>query len=216
MDMAWTLVEMGRLPEAIAVITEARREAGPELELDVLQARVYLRMGMTGEAGALLEPWSAKNPKLASYHQVLGLVHFDQGHTDLAQVALERALALEPDSFDNNNNLGFLLLATDRPEAALPLLRRALELRPGDARAQGNLAFALAALERDEEALEVFGALHPPAVAFSNMGLACERRGAPDLALGWYERALGLDPGQLQASEAVERLSPSLPTEDRE
>ena len=209
LDMAQTLVDMGRMQEAIAVLTEARAESGPELELDILQARIYLRMGMASEAAAILGSWTARDPRDASYHQALGLVRFDQQHTDQAEASFVRALELEPNDFDNNNNLGFLMLVTERPEQALPLLRRALELRPGDPRAYGNLAFTLAALGQDNDALEVFRALHPPSVAFANMGLACERRGAPDQALAWYRRALELEPALPAALEAADRLASS-------
>jgi Flp pilus assembly protein TadD len=212
-DMARSLAEMGRMNEAVTLLAEARTEPGSELELDVLQARIYLRMGMAGEAAALLEPWEERRPKHAEFFQVLGLIRFDQQRTEQARAAFERALELDPDTFDNNNNLGFFLLVSDRPEAALPLFRRALELRPGDARAHGNLAFALAALERDDEAFEVFRAVQPPALALANMGLACERRGAPELALTWYRRAVELEPDQALAYEAIERLTSPPPTE---
>jgi Tfp pilus assembly protein PilF len=207
LEMASSLVEMGRNQEALALLTEARAGGGPELEIDVMQARIYLQGGMVSEAAALLEPWQDRNPRDPHYHRVLGLVRFDQQQLDLAEAAFSRSLALEPDSFDTNNNLGFLLMVDGRPTEAVVQLRRALELRPGDLKAHTNLAFALAAAERDDEALELFQAIQPPALAYGNMGLACERRGARDQALDWYRRALEHDPARASVIEAIERLS---------
>ncbi len=208
LEMAHTMMELGRHREALAVLTQAREESGPELELDVLQARTYLALGMTSEAAALLEPWERKSPRELDYHLAVGLVRFDQNQLEDAEAAFLRAIDLDDRSFDAHNNLGFLLLVSERPEQALPRLRRALELHPGDARARSNLAFALAALEKDKEALELLRTLHPLPVAYSNMGLACERRGQPDAALDWYQRALELEAEQPMALEAIQRLAP--------
>ncbi len=206
MDMARTMLDMGRHQEAMAILTEARREAGGELELDVLQARATLALGMAGEAAALLEPRLDRPPKHAEFYRVLGLIRFDQDRLDEAEEAFRRALEIEPDAFASHNNLGFLLLVRDRPDDAIRYLRRALQLHPDDRRARTNLGFALAALLRDEEALEVFRAAHSEPVALANLGLACERRGTPEDALTWYQRALELEPNQPLANEAVRRL----------
>ncbi len=206
LDMARTLLDMGRAQEAMTVLAAARQESGSELAVDVLQARAYLGVGMAGEAAALLEPWLRRSPRDAELYRTLGLVRFEQRRLEEAERAFLEAVEIEPDSFDSSNNLGFLLLTAGRPEEALVHLRAALALRPTDRRARNNIGFALAALERDEEALDVFRAADIEPSALANMGLACERRGDPNQARAWYDQALAIDPGQHLALEALQRL----------
>lgn len=209
LQMASSMLELGRPQEALAVLAGARGESHDELAFDLLLARAYLALGMAAEAGAILEPWDARRQAEPELYRLLGLTRADLQRPDEAEAAFRRAVQLDPDDYDTQNNLGFLLLVRGRPEEAVPVLRRALELSPDEPRARTNLGFALAAQGLDREALDVFRAIQPEALALTNMGLACERRGAPEEALTWYRRALDIAPTQIAAAEAITRLAPS-------
>ncbi|MBN1336278.1 MAG: tetratricopeptide repeat protein [Deltaproteobacteria bacterium] len=208
LEMAEQLLDMHNPEQALVVLAKAREEEGGSLALDVVQARAWLALGLTGEASAALEPWAERDPENLAFWQVLGLVRFGQKRVEEAESAFRRALALDPRDFDANNNLGFLLLSVGRSEEALPALRAAVAARPTEARARNNLGFALAALGREDEALDVFRATGPEAHALAQVGLAAERRGEPEKALAWYQRALSADPSQPLAVEALSRLDP--------
>ncbi|MFH1463573.1 MAG: tetratricopeptide repeat protein [Pseudomonadota bacterium] len=208
LEMAGSMLDLGRPREALEIVAAARSECHDELALDLLQARAYLALGMPGEASALLEPWDQRHPRDAELYRMLGLTRFEQERLEEAEAAFRRAIQIEPDDHDVQNNLGFLLLVRGRPEEAVPLLRRALELQPDQLRARSNLGFALAAQGLDREAIEVFRAVQPEAAALTSMGIACERRGEPQTALTWYRRALAVEPAQAVAAEAVQRLAP--------
>ena len=75
---------------------------------------------------------------------------------DEAIVALERAIALEPDHAEAHNNLGLALHDNGRLDDAIDAYRRAIALRPDLAEAHNNLGTALKFKGRTDEAIGGF------------------------------------------------------------
>jgi adenylate cyclase len=142
---------------------------------------------------------------LAEAHAARGHALSNCNRWDEAEQAFEKALLLDPNSFDANYLFARLCLKQDKRDRAAALLIRALEVQPSDSQSAFLLNNVLRGLGRMEEA-ERYGRLglkraeeqlkaHPESSRPAQLG-ACvlARLGDREDAIKWIERALSIDP----------------------
>jgi adenylate cyclase len=147
----------------------------------------------------------ALDPGLAEAHAARGHALSNSNRWTEGEQAFEKALALDPNSFDANYLFARLCIKQDNRERAAELLIRALEVQPSDSQSAFLLNNVLRGLGRMEEA-ERYGRLglkraeeqlraHPESSRPAQLG-ACvlARLGETERAREWIERALSIDP----------------------
>lgn len=87
-----------------------------------------------------------KRQTIGCFFNNLGNVYSEIGDSATAQVALERAVAINPGLSESRANLGNIYLAKGRTEDAVRQYRAALESNPGDPKTYNNLGNAYLAL----------------------------------------------------------------------
>jgi Tfp pilus assembly protein PilF len=133
-----------------------------------------------------------------------------------AFVHYERAIALEPESADNEDNFGAALANANRSAEAIQHYQRALQLRPSHAaardnwaRAESNVAIELAKAGRLAEAEPHFRqavALEPMLADVEyNWGYALMANGHAGDAIAHFKRAVDLKPGDAGAHCSLAR-----------
>jgi tetratricopeptide (TPR) repeat protein len=132
-------------------------------------------------------------------------------HYQAAANAYNRALTLEPRSFQAAHGLGRLLINLDRADEAIPVLLSSIEINPGSDAAWSDLGSAQLALNQLSNANQSFRhavALNPrflPAIV--NLGACLREQGKTTEAVLAFESALDIDPNY---SSAVTRLAVTL------
>ncbi len=110
-----------------------------------------------------------------------GVIHLDLDRNQAALAALQRAVALAPDSARAQYHLGNALQRLDRHQEAEGCYRAALARAPGFGNALNNLGNTLRSLGRDEEAIACFRAVleHAPdhVPSLYNLGRSLARLG---------------------------------------
>lgn len=124
-------------------------------------------------AGSLLERY----PEQAELWRLSGICALQQGEFDAAQDALDRALALAPNSIESLCNMASVHTARGRLDEAERALRRALVLAPNHAAALNNLG----------SLLDARGDYHGAAECFSKAIMQ-----KPDYARAWLNQAAAL------------------------
>ena len=197
----------------------ARQMFVKAVEIDPSFARAYAGIAncdarLAGSYGAQIEVDEilatagkalALDPDLADAHAARGHALSNSGRAAEAEEAFEKALALEPNNFEANYLYARLCIKQGRRERAAELLIRALEVQPGDSQSAFLLNNVLRGLGRLEEA-ERYGRLglkraeeqlrlHPESSRPAQLG-ACvlARLGERERAVMWIERALSIDP----------------------
>ena len=197
----------------------ARQMFVKAVEVDPGFARAYAGIAncdarMAGSYGAQIEVSEilatadkaiALDPQLAEAHAARGHALSNCNRWDEAEQAFEKALLLDPNSFDANYLFARLCLKQDKRDRAAALLIRALEVQPSDSQSAFLLNNVLRGLGRMEEA-ERYGRLglkraeeqlkaHPESSRPAQLG-ACvlARLGDREDAIKWIERALSIDP----------------------
>lgn len=139
-----------------------------------------------------------KRQTLGCFFNNLGNVYNDIGNVDMAMLALERAVAINPTLSESRANLGNIYLQKGRVNEAILQYKGALQLNPGDPKTHNNLGNAYMELDRMSDAASSYRravALDPNFVdAYRNLALVCvqgERYGEAITHLG---RAVVLDP----------------------
>ncbi|MCK5690654.1 tetratricopeptide repeat protein, partial [Myxococcota bacterium] len=79
----------------------------------------------------------------AEPYNLLGLIEYNRGHTDLAIQHFKQALSLRDDFAEAYNNLGALFMGRREYPAACDQFRQAIEIDPGYVDARVNLAACL-------------------------------------------------------------------------
>lgn len=200
------LIEQGKADLALEAAGRLVRERPQDALTRMALGQALEANGLLVEAAESYRRAARLSRRDAAPRDLLGRVLARMGRTKEAVAELRRAADLEPFNATIWNDLGFTLLLAGEAERAVEALRRAVELAPAGRRARTNLGFALAALGRDEEALRAFRALHRPADAYANLGLARERRGDVEGAAALYREALALDPDHEAARINLQRL----------
>src|SRR5262245_55736782 len=79
---------------------------------------------------ALLESVVGESPEIRRAAAIIWFLYAENGRFQDSITALQRAVALEPDSAASHFNLGFVLQKAHRHEEAIARLTRAIELNP--------------------------------------------------------------------------------------
>jgi len=120
----------------------------------------YLRAGRTSEGLKLAETLSAQEPRDLQRHFTLGVLLAEEKQYKPAELELEKADALKPETFEILHNLGQVYLrANDYAKAEL-VLNRALKAKPDSAQTMYLLAQALNDESRPVDALDLLVRAH--------------------------------------------------------
>ena len=180
---------------------------GPDVAAEVaalLQAGNRLRdAGDLAGAAAAFARVLQLAPDLPEALIDLALTLQQQGRIAECEPLYLRALAVAPGRFDARQFHAFFLHETGRHEEALEAYRRALELQPDWGEGHLNRGQIFQLLRRTKQAVQCYGqALRcggADATTLANLGAAFEEFGNYDKALEACDRALALEPGQVQA-----------------
>ena len=144
-----------------------------------------------------------KTPKLPKPHDLIrsAIVAHKAGDLQRAQLAYERILKVQPQHPEALHLLGLIHKARgDRP-AFYEMTERALKHAPGYAAAWSNLANAYREDSRYDESLKAAARSieldESQAEAWNTMGLVNHKQGNVEAAIGLFEKALGLNPDNL-------------------
>lgn len=151
------LLAKGNAREAIPFLKRVRPE---NLETRLNLARAYLQAGRTAEGLRLTNEISQENKGDVKVHFTLGVLLAAERQLKAAQVELERANFLEPETFDILENLGHVYLRGGDNGKAELTLNRALKLKPDSAEALYFLAQVYTNQKRPVDALDVLARAH--------------------------------------------------------
>jgi tetratricopeptide (TPR) repeat protein len=158
----------GDLPAAIRTLEDAARRSIANQRMMTVLAGYFAESRQLDQAKTILEAVLADHPDDVEALNSFGVVSSRMGDHETAQVALMRAIDLDPTSARSYANLAADSLSAGRLDAAIPDLRRAVELDRYEYDALFNLGMALWQLGRHDEAsphLERFAREAPPRYA---------------------------------------------------
>jgi Flp pilus assembly protein TadD/peroxiredoxin len=157
--------------------------------------RELLDQGLEAAALVAFERAADARPTASTLYRI-GTLLVKTGETERAQVAFERALALDPELAEASNDLGALLAEGGDVDAAIERFRAALAATPEYPDALNNLGYALLLTGQDKEARALYEkalALQPDfPEALNNLGLLVGRGGDLDRAGQHFQDALAL------------------------
>jgi len=153
-----------------------------------------------------------EEPQRGAFWDRLGLALTERRSYNEAEVALTRAIELEPDNPNALHNMGVLLQSTRRPGEAVDYYRRAIHHQPGKLQSYLNLGQALMASRDYPAALEVLQTairLKPDHLGAHRMaiGAALSAR-QPEVARQLLQSALRLSPGDASLRQIESKLRP--------
>ena len=205
LDAALAHHQAGRLPAALAAYRALRARGLREARLFHLGGLALLQSGQPGDAAEWLELATRLDPRSAASATCLGVALGRLHRLDEAVRHLRQATVLDPAHGEAWTNLGLTLARLRPDDEAFAALRRGAELRPREPSAHLAWGRALQANARLLEALDALAplaALRGPegAAASSVRAAALHGLGRMPEALAAYDRALALDPTQLEAA----------------
>lgn len=220
------LEEVGETAAAIAELEAARRLDPKDERIPLTLAQVLARAGRLEEAERLADQVQTANPVSAAAHYLRGWLAARRGKPSReAEVALRRALELDPEQFRAHATLGGLLARRGRFHEAKTHLERARPYLGDDPDLLGDLARAYrglgdpraAALEREAAEATRLKAryqtlrrrlrAHPDdAAAGLELARLEQRRGDVAAALERVRAVLRNDPNNAEALQLMHRL----------
>jgi tetratricopeptide (TPR) repeat protein len=143
-----------------AAIAHFQRVKPETLEIRLNLIRCYLQSGQTATGLALARKLSAENSNDVRLHFTLGVLLASVKQFREAQLELEKANALQPETFEILYNLGQAYLRIgDYPHAEL-ILNRALKLKPDSAETLYLLAQTASDQSKSVDALDLLAKAH--------------------------------------------------------
>lgn len=155
LNLAKTLVSLGRLDEAQALCDNPVHGADPDLQR--MRAEILKARGQAADAVWAYEGVVAARPDDFEAWNNLGNARHAQGDLEGALTALQQARALRPDSALAHINMARVLLSLDRHQDACLVFERAAVLDPKDPTPLLELGRALTALGHAQAALPPLG-----------------------------------------------------------
>jgi len=127
MIRAETLMERGRLAEAIAIFESLREERSDDLALLNNLSVAYRRAGQEEQAFQVLSEGLRSHPDYYPFHLNISAAYQRRGDSARALEHLDRAVGISPNLADAHDRRGRLLLGLRRFREALDAFNRALE-----------------------------------------------------------------------------------------
>ena len=186
------------------------RDADPENPAVLrLMTFAFWQDGEIEAAARAVRDWARVERERPAPQRFASRIYEQMRAFDLASEAAERAAALAPQDADAWERVGRLSLRTGHPERAAEVLERARELAPT---VEGLLDLALAKqllgeLGGELTACEQATVLEPEfAPAWSRLAHALARSDRVSDAIMAAERALALEPGDIELTELLDQL----------
>ncbi|WP_456429053.1 protein kinase domain-containing protein [Rhodocaloribacter sp.] len=140
----------------------------------------------------------ALDDELAPVHITLGMIYYETGRYEKAELAYLRALTLEPNNAAAHHELGQVYARQDKRDKAEESYRRAIVLKPSYWLYHNSLGQFYHRTGRHAEAIPRFEqviALQPANPwGYNNVGVQYNRMGRTDEAIAWYEKATRVNP----------------------
>jgi len=194
--------EKGDLEEASQRCRDALRQAPDHVRALSLLALVLAEQQRPEEALASARRAVERAPERAGPHYALGQVWQAAGRIEEAEASYRQAARLDPRHARAHNNVGVCLQMLGRIDEALAWYRKALEIDPE--LPQANQNYSAFARDPDAQRAAIAGyrkriAENPrDAAALVNLAKTCMDLD-PEEALGWLDRAIGVDPDHAEA-----------------
>ena len=142
---------------------------------------------------------SQRHPQVSLLHNLMGVILVNSGRRKDAIKSYNRALKINPDSYEAHNNLGNVYKGLGMLEKAAEHFERGVQINPGLAHAHNTLGLTLKALNQADRAVNCYEKaieLDPDySEAYNNLGIVYTESGEIEKASRCYERALQLVPG---------------------
>jgi tetratricopeptide (TPR) repeat protein len=151
-NLGLLLLAKGQAAEAISHL---QRVTPRDIETRLALARAYLQAGRTADGLKAARELSAQNKDDVRLHSSLGLVLAQEKQYAAAEIELEKADALRPDTFEILYDLGQTCLRNGEFAKAELVLNRALKLKPDSPDTLYLLAQAAAEQKRPVDALDL-------------------------------------------------------------
>jgi predicted O-linked N-acetylglucosamine transferase (SPINDLY family) len=164
----------------------------------ISQAVSLIKASSYQAAENYLENAIASEPKVAIWHELLGLLYVTTTDGVRAEQALHQAIQLNPNSYLAWNNYGNALTLLLKYEDALIAYQKSLNLHSDFSDAYFNIG-RLYRLLGDYKKSEIFLIksieLNPNnPIYLSEMGLLCQGKHLHDSAISFFEKAIAIDP----------------------
>ena len=156
-NLALLLLSRGSPSQAILYFQRVRPA---NIETRTNLVRAYLRAGRTAEALKTANELSARYKDDVQVHFTLGVLLASEKQYRAAQVELEKAAALQPETYEIQYNLGQAYLRTNDYDKAELALSRALKLKLDSPDALYLLAQIYSAQKRPVDALDILVRAH--------------------------------------------------------
>ena len=154
-----------------------------------------------------------EEPQRGVFWDRLGLALTERRSYNEAEVALTRAVELQPHNSNALHNMGVLLQSTRRPEEAVEYYRRAIAAQPGKLQTYLNLGQALMATRDYPAALEVLQTatrLKPDHLGAHRMAISAALSARqPEIAQMHLQAALRLSPNDASLRQMQSKLQRS-------
>jgi tetratricopeptide (TPR) repeat protein len=191
------------------------RDAEPDnLAVLRLMTLAFWQSGNLPAAGRSVRDWARRDNDRPAPHRFAARIYEDMGAIDLAAEAADRVVARAPGDADAWERVGRLRLRMLQSEAARVALEQARAIEPS---VEGLLDLALADhlvgdVGGEVTATEQATQLEPDsAPAWSRYAHALARTDRVSDGIAAAERALQLNPGDVEVAELLERLRDTLP-----
>jgi tetratricopeptide (TPR) repeat protein len=205
-------LKSSRYSQAIAELKKALARDPRSSTAHMLLGFAYRAQGsyeMIGEAKAELRQALALDPNLHMARFYLARIYLDLGRRDSARQELETALRASPKVPQFLALLAEVYRVSGNPAEAIRLSTQALEADPSFAVAHYYRGMSYLDLKRKEEAVqEIEKALDSGQMLpdiYLALGSIHLEAGRPGQAIGWLEKAIGLDPGKTEARVKLAR-----------
>jgi tetratricopeptide (TPR) repeat protein len=207
------LERAGRRGELDAAVGEAVR-AFPDAHIQVAHFAIVLREGGHPQLARRFFAAAVElDPRRPDAWTALGNLAYDARSYEEALAAYRRVLAIDPDAVEALTNTGKVHALRKEFAEAVPWLERAVAIRPDSAAALSTLGGVLIEsgdLDRAEDllsrALKARAPRETLLTVHGNLGILYLKRRDRARAIASFEQVLALDPADVRAREALEKL----------